>query len=78
MRRTPRIIGIAISGGWIVLSAMYYDTGVFDHPGSPWLRALVALGLVAGLSAFARLWMDEGRQRERERAERENEHSLYP
>ena len=78
MRRTPRIIGIAISGGWIVFSAMYNDTGVIAHPGNLWLRALVVLGLVAGLSTFARLWMDEGRQRERERVERENEHSLYP
>ncbi len=78
MERTPRVIGIVISGGWIVFSAMNYDRGVVAHPDNPWLRALVVLGLVVGLPTFARLWMDEGRQRERERAAREEGRSVSP
>ena len=73
MDRTPRVIGIVISGAWIVFSAMNYDRGMTAHAGNSWLRAVVVLGLVVGLPTFARLWMDEGRQRERERAERERE-----
>ena len=78
MDKTPRVIGIVLSGGWVLFSAMNYDRGVIEHPGNPWLRALVVLGLVIGLPAFARLWMDEGRQREQERAEREKGRSSSP
>jgi hypothetical protein len=73
MDRTPRVIGIVLSGGWILFSAMNYDRGVLDPHSNPWLKGLVVLGLVVGLPAFARLWMEEGRERERterERAER--------
>jgi hypothetical protein len=78
MDRTPRVVGIVLSGGWILFSAMSYDRAVIAHAGNPWLRALVVLGLVVGLPIFARLWMDEGRQRERERAERTKGSSELP
>lgn len=78
MDRTPRVIGIALSGGWILFSAMNYDRAVNAHTGNLWLRAMVVLGLVLGLPTFGRLWMDEGRQRERERVDREKGRSASP
>lgn len=72
MKQIPRVIGIVISGGWILFSAMNYDRGVNDPHSNPWLRGLVVLGLIVGVPVFARLWMEEGRARERrDRAERE-------
>src|SRR5690348_23713 len=48
MDSIPRVIGIAISGGWIVFSAMNYDRAVNVPQSAPWLRGLVVLGLVVG------------------------------
>jgi len=69
-----RGIGIVITSGWILFSAMNYDRAV-EPEGNPWLRGVVILGLLVGLPLFARLFMAEGRARERrqqaERARRE-------
>lgn len=74
--RTLRVVGILISGAWIIFSAMNYESGLDDPHSSSWLRALTLLGLIVGLPVFARLWMAEGRARER--ADQERRHRRHP
>ena len=62
---TARVVGIVTTTAWIALSSMKYESVVLDHRGNAWLQALVFLGLPVGLPLFARLWMDEGRARDR-------------
>jgi hypothetical protein len=66
----PRGIGIAISGAWIVFSAMNYERALYGPESNAWFKGFVVLGLVMGLPAFARFWMAEGRARERAEQER--------
>jgi hypothetical protein len=66
----PRGIGIAISGVWVLFSALNYERAMFGPESNFWFKTLVLGGLILGLPAFARFWMAEGRARERAEQER--------
>lgn len=71
METIPRVIGIIASGGWIVFSALNYESAVANSHSNQWLKGVVILGIVGGPALLARLSMEEGRARERAERERQ-------
>jgi hypothetical protein len=69
--RAPRVMGLLACWAWVTFSAMRIETVGRDPQANPWLRASVVVGFFLGHAFLGWLWMDEGRARERKRAEQE-------
>jgi hypothetical protein len=71
MAKIPRVVGIFVS--WAVWTVATMNLPRTMHSNNFGFELAVWAGFILGNYCYSQLWMDEGRQRERERAAQERQ-----